>query len=102
MRYRKLRMQRIAIAAFQQGVFLHADVGQRVNAPGREAPIVQDRVERPQLYEVWQHDDVVSPAPSTHVTRISRLPGHWAEYQVRSLTNLCTTRFLTILLAHIC
>jgi hypothetical protein len=97
-------MQRIVTAAFEQGLFQHAAVGERVNALRRGAPVVQVKevVERPQIYEVWQQDQVEWPATSTPVTNLSRPPVHWSEYQVRTLLDLCVTPFLTIPLAYIC
>ena len=42
------------------------EVGERVNASARGAPVVQVRevVECPQLYEVWQHKHAEWPATS--------------------------------------
>jgi hypothetical protein len=99
-------MQRIMTAAFEQGLFQHAEVGQRVNAQRRDARVVQvgvkEMVECPQFYEVWQHEQAEWPATSTPVTHISRPPAHWSEYTVCTLLDLCASSFLTIPLANIC
>lgn len=99
-------MQRIMVAAFEQGLFQHAEVGERVGALRREARVVQVEVKevvgQPQFYEVWQHEQAEWPATSNPATHISRPPVHWSEYKVRILLDFCTARFLTIPLANIC
>jgi len=97
-------MQRIVTAAFEQGLFQHAEVGERVNALRRGAPVVQvqEVAERPQFYEVWQHEQAEWPTTSSPFTRTSRPPVHWSEYKVRTRLVLCAARFLTIPLASIC
>jgi len=99
-------MQRIMAAAFEQGLFQHAEVGERVNALRNDARVVQVEVketeECPQFYEVWQHETAEWPATSTPITHISRPPAHWSEYKVRTLLDICPARFLTIHLANIC
>jgi len=92
-------MQRIVTAAFEQTAFQHAQAGERVNASRRGPPVVQVRevVERPQLYEVWQHEHSEWPTTS----HISRPPVHWSEYKVCTRLDVCTTRFLTILIANV-
>ena len=79
-------MQRIVTAAFDQGVFQHAEVGERVNTLRRQASIIQVKavVERPQLYEVWRNEHAEWPAISDPVTRVLRPPVHWPEYNVRT------------------
>ena len=96
-------MQRIVMAAFEQGMFQHAEAGERVNALRRGVPVVQvkEGIERPQLYEVWQHEHAEWPATSKHVTRNSPPPVERSEYQVRTTLDLCAPRFLTILLANL-
>ena len=96
-------MQRIVTAAFEQSAFQHAQAGERVNASRRGAPVVQVRevVERPQLYEVWQHEHAEWPTTSNPRPHISRPLVHWSEYKVRTWLDVCTTRFLTILLANV-
>ena len=76
-------MQRIVTAAFDQGMFQHGEVGERVNASRRGAPFIQVKG-RPQLYDVWQNEHAGSPAIFDPVTRVSRPPVHWSEYNVRT------------------
>ena len=97
-------MQRIVSAAFEQGLFQHAEVGRRVDALRREARVAQVKevVECPQFYEVWQHEQATCPITSNPVSHISRPPVHWSEYKVRTLLVICTVHFLTMPLANIC
>lgn len=96
-------MQRIVTAAFEQGLFRHAEVGERVGALRREAHVsqVEEVVERPRLYELWQHEQAEWPVTSNPPTHISRPPAHWSEYKVGTPLDLCAVHFLTIPLANI-
>lgn len=95
-------MQRIVMAAFEQGLFRHAEVGERVDALRREARVsqVEEVVERPQFYELWQHEQAEWPVTSYPATHISRPPAHWSEYKVGTPLDLCAVHFLSIPLAN--
>ncbi len=97
-------MQRIVTAAFEQGLFQHAEVGERLDALRREARVAQvnEVVERPHIYELWQHEQAEWPDTSNPATHISRPPVHWSEYKVRTLLDLCAVHFLSMPLANIC
>ena len=86
-------MQRIVSAAFEQGVFQHAEVGLRREA---RAAQVKEVVECPQFYEVWQHEQAECLVTSNPVMHISQPPVHWSEYKVCTLLDLCAIHFLTM------